>query len=580
MDAYSTNNRPRGFQYVPEDELYRALVASFPYEETSDQLEAIRTVTDDMESSTPMDRVICGDVGFGKTEVALRAAMKAISSGKKVLFLTPTTILADQHYISTRERLEPLGARVALLSRFRTKKEQQQILERMVTGDLDLIVGTHRLLSEDVQFPALGLLIIDEEHRFGVRHKEKIKQLKSSVDVLILTATPIPRTLQQALFGVRDISKIETPPKTRKPIHTFVNYFQWKTIHQALTRELNRNGQVYFLHNDITALPFYVEKISSLFPDASVAMAQGQMKSRDLERIVLDFFNRKVDILVCTTIIESGLDVSNANTIIINDAHNFGLAQLYQIRGRVGRSHRQAFCYLLLPKGRKLSEDAFQRLKAIEQYTSLGSGYDIALRDLEIRGAGNLFGYKQSGHMAAVGFDLYCELLQEAVAETTGKSVTPAEPPKVTVRKNTLLADDYVPLVQDRLYFYQRLARADDPTTVNDIAAELADRFGPLPSAAQALIKTTQLRVLLTGSEVRTIQIEPRRVELKLIADTDTPDQWLNTITEHLQTKQVPYRFKPGRDQQLSLISTTVSMDQSWHTAQVFAELFSVIDPQ
>ncbi len=310
----------------------------------------------------------CGDVGFGKTEVALRAALKAITSSKKVLFLTPTTILADQHYISTTARLEPLGVNVELLSRFKTKQQQKVILEQMLIGSVDLVIGTHRLLSADIKFPELGLLIIDEEHRFGVRHKERLRQLRATVDVLTLTATPIPRTLQQSLLGVRDISRINTAPKARKPIKTFVQYFNWENVRSIINNELARDGQVYYLHNEVASIPFIFNKLSELFPNHIVGVAHGQMNSRQLENTILDFFDEQIDILLCTTIIESGLDVSNANTIVINNAQNFGLAQLYQIRGRVGRSHRQAYCYLMLPAGKTIGKNAAQRLKAIEQF--------------------------------------------------------------------------------------------------------------------------------------------------------------------------------------------------------------------
>jgi len=576
IDAYRARQHPRGFTYEKTNELYDALVASFPYDETEDQRQAIRDVMGDMDRPVPMDRLICGDVGFGKTEVALRAALRAIASGKKVLMLTPTTILADQHFISTRSRLEPLGVRVELLSRFRSPKRQALILEAMMTGQVDMVIGTHRLLSSDVQFPDLGLLIIDEEHRFGVRHKEKLRQLKQSVDVLTLTATPIPRTLQQSLSGIRQISKIDTPPKTRKPIQTEVAYFNWERVERIIRYELDRSGQVYFLHNDILSLPFIAEKTQALFPDARVAIAHGQMKSRELETIILSFFDGSIDVLICTTIIESGLDVANANTIIINEAHRFGLAQLYQIRGRVGRGYRQAFCHLMIPRGRTLGKQAYQRLKAIEQFTSLGSGYNIAVKDLEIRGAGNLFGYKQSGHIAAVGFDLYCKLLQEAVDEALGKS-TDIQPPKIVYQGDAYLSAENVPLVQDRLYFYQRLSSTQSLDDLVDIEVELRDRFGMLPEPAQRLFDITELRVRLTGSPITRIVLSPDSVTIDLngLGLFQSLDQLLQKTTELLVSKGIAYQFLPSRSDALTLKLSTASEKQSFYSAKLFAELYS-----
>jgi transcription-repair coupling factor len=577
VNLYNARNRPRGFRYEPNEELYDALVASFPYDETPDQARAIQDVLRDMERDRPMERLICGDVGFGKTEVALRAIIKAVVSGKKVLFLTPTTILADQHYISATTRLEPLGVRVELLSRFRTKAQQQAILERMAAGTVDVVIGTHRLLSEDVRFPGLGLLIIDEEHRFGVRHKEKLKALKTEVDVLTLTATPIPRTLQQALLGLRDISKIDTPPKTRKPIQTFIKYFDWSLVQRVIEQELRRGGQVYFLHNDIHSMPFYLEQLRRRLPGRAVAMAHGRMRSKQLEEIVLAFFHGDIDVLVCTTIIESGLDVTNANTILINRAYQFGLAQMYQIRGRVGRGHRQAYCYLLLPRGRRLEKEAYLRLKTIEQYTSLGSGYDIALKDLEIRGAGSLFGYQQSGHIAAVGFEMYCRLLQEAVDEITGKPA-PETAPRVTVAAQALLDNRYVPLVQDRLYFYQRLSAATDVNDVDDIREELRDRFGPLPPAADHLITAARHRVALTGSAVAELHIarDSVNVTLRDARPYPTVTDLMKALDQRLVSTVGKYRFVASKNGRLTLTVPVARLEQAFQTASALTELFSV----
>ncbi|MFC1784423.1 transcription-repair coupling factor [Candidatus Neomarinimicrobiota bacterium] len=576
VNLYSSRNIKRGFKYNINNSFMRELEISFPYEETPGQKAAIGAVLSDMEKEFPVDRLICGDVGFGKTEVALRAALKAIISGKKVLFLTPTTILADQHFMSTKGRLEPLGVNIELLSRFKTKKQQQEILEKMLTGNTDLVIGTHRLLSQDVCFPDLGLLIIDEEHRFGVKHKEKFRQMRLTVDVLTLTATPIPRTLQQALFGIRDISKISTPPKTRRPIKTFVQYFNWNNIKSVVNNELVRGGQIYFLHNDIASIPFIHKKLIELFPNHTTGAAHSKMSTKALEGTVLSFFAGDIDILLCTTIIESGLDVANANTIVINRAQNFGLSQLYQIRGRVGRSHRQAYCYLLLPHGKTIGENAHKRLKAIEHFTSLGSGYDISMKDLEIRGAGNLFGYKQSGNIAAVGFEMYCRLLQEAVDESSGNADVRQLPPKISLPINALLGDDYVPLVQDRLYFYQQLSGACDVDAVNKIEEELLDRFGILPESAKNLIYISILRVKLTGTAVTSVFVIGSNLKLRLtdFSPFSSVQVLIATVGEKMTINNFSYLFAPSKDG----FSISIKADNIAHSLKaldLFVELFS-----
>ncbi|MBT4753734.1 MAG: DEAD/DEAH box helicase, partial [Candidatus Marinimicrobia bacterium] len=420
LELYANKNRKRTFRYIEENDIDDALAKSFPFIETPDQQKAISDILTDMNGDSPVDRLICGDVGFGKTEVALRAILKAVLSNKQTTFLCPTTILADQHFITCKERLEPLGVTIGLLSRFKTKKEQGEIIKSLRNGGIDVLIGTHRVLSQDVVIPNLGLLVVDEEHRFGVNHKEKIRTMKQQIDVLTLSATPIPRTLQQSLVGIRDMSLIQTPPRSRKPIETVIRYFDWEAIVLYVEREVSRGGQVYFLHNDIKSLPYFTKKLQNIFPNVSVENIHGQLGSKELESKILSFFKGGIDILVCTTIIESGLDVTNANCIIINDAQNFGLSQLYQIRGRVGRGFNQAHCLLLIPRT-KLEKNAHRRLKTIEQYTSLGSGYDVSMKDLEIRGAGSLFGYKQSGHISTIGFELYCELLKNEVDLVMGK---------------------------------------------------------------------------------------------------------------------------------------------------------------
>lgn len=575
VKLYSSRNRKRGFKYNINNGFMRELEASFPYEETPGQKSAIEAVNSDMEKDFPVDRLICGDVGFGKTEVALRSLLKAIVSGKKVLFLTPTTILADQHFITTRGRLEPLGVQVELLSRFKTKKQQQEILEKMLTGKTDLVIGTHRLLSQDVLFPDLGLLIIDEEHRFGVKHKEKLRHLRSTVDVLTLTATPIPRTLQQSLLGIRDISHINTPPKTRRPIKTFVKYFNWNSVKNVVNNELARGGQVYFLHNDISSIPFILKKLVSLFPNHVTGVAHGKMNTRDLESTVLSFFAGNVDILLCTTIIESGLDVANANTIIINNAQNFGLSQLYQIRGRVGRSYRQAYCYLLLPHGKTIGESAHKRLKAIEHFTSLGSGYNISLKDLEIRGAGNLFGYEQSGKIAAVGFEMYCKLLQEAVDESTGNAEI-LQPPKISMPLDAMLDSNYVALVQDRLYFYQQLSDARDVNAVKEIEAELLDRFSSLPESAKNLMYITKLRAKLTGTAVTNVSVIGSDLTVKLADFTpfSSAQELFKAVEEKMTINNFIYQFAPLKSG-FSISVKAKNLNLSLKAVELFVKLFS-----
>ena len=417
LRGYSNKNILRPFEYVKENDLDNVLSRSFSFIETPDQKKAINKVYSDMNKPSPMDRLICGDVGFGKTEIAIRAIFKAFLSDKLSVFLCPTTILADQHYMTCHDRLTSLGLSVGLLSRFKSKAQQTQIIKDLFNRKIDVLVGTHRILSKDIVLTNLGLLIIDEEHRFGVKDKETIRRIREGVDVLTLTATPIPRTLQQSLVGLKDVSIMLTPPETRKPIITFVKYFDWSLVFSRVEFELSRSGQVYFLNNDISTIPSTVDRLRKRFPNNRIAGASGKMGSKDLEIVVLAFFNGEVDVLVCTTIIESGLDVTNANSIIIRDAQNLGLAQLYQIRGRVGRGYKQGYCHLLIPK-KPLEKSAFRRLRSLEKNTALGSGYNISMEDLEIRGAGSIFGHKQSGHITTVGFQMYCDLLSIEIQRT------------------------------------------------------------------------------------------------------------------------------------------------------------------
>jgi transcription-repair coupling factor (superfamily II helicase) len=442
-----------------------------------------------------MDRLVAGDVGYGKTEVALRAAFKAVGDGYQVAVLVPTTVLAQQHWSTFADRFAPFPARVELLSRFRSPKDQKAVVEGLRRGTVDVVIGTHRLLGKDVEFKNLGLLVVDEEHRFGVAHKERMKQLRASVDVLALTATPIPRTLYMSLSGARDMSVIESPPLNRLPVETFVRRFNKVVIKEALERELERGGQVFFVHNRVQSLPSMARFIQELVPDARVIMAHGQMRERELEATMVRFVSGQADVLVSTAIVESGLDIPASNTIIVNRADRFGLAQLYQLRGRVGRERQQAYAYLLVPADGRVDEQAQRRLRALQELTELGSGFKLALRDLEIRGAGNLLGPEQHGHIAAVGYDLYAKLLAEAVRELGGERATPAVEPVVSVAAEGFLPDDYVTEVNQRLAFYKRLTGAIGEADIDDLAAELTDRFGPPPEPVVQLLDIVRLRV-------------------------------------------------------------------------------------
>ena len=479
----------------PDTPWQRELEDSFEYQETRDQQQAIDEVKRDMERPVPMDRLLVGDVGFGKTEIAVRAAFKAVQSGRQAAVLVPTTLLAQQHTQTFRDRYGPFPVRVETLSRFLTPAQTREVLRGLQTGEVDVVVGTHRMLSADVSFKRLGLLVIDEEQRFGVRHKESIKSLKADVDVLTLTATPVPRTLEMSLTGIRDMSLLETPPADRQPILTYVGEQADRPAAEAIRRELLREGQVFYVHNRVADIEHVAERVRSLVPEARVAVAHGQMDEGTLERAVLDFADYRYDVLVCTTIIESGIDMPTVNTLVVDRADRLGLGQLHQIRGRVGRAGRRAYAYLFHPVDQVLSEEAYERLKTIGEATQLGSGYRIAMRDLEIRGAGNLLGEAQSGHIAAVGYDLYCRLVNEAVAELRGETVP--EPPEVTIEVpgDAHIPADYIGREAARLEAYRRLAAASELAELADIRAEWIDRFGPVPAPAEALLSIGRLRV-------------------------------------------------------------------------------------
>jgi transcription-repair coupling factor (superfamily II helicase) len=518
LDLYARRQLAAGFAIPPDTPWQRELESSFLYEDTPDQRRATDEVKRDLERPRPMDRLLVGDVGYGKTEVAVRAAFKVAQAGKQVAVLVPTTILAEQHGRTLRERLADYPVRVEVLSRFRATREAAAILARVSAGEVDVVIGTHRLLSRDVVFKDLGLLVVDEEHRFGVKHKERLKALKLAVHVLTLTATPIPRTLHLSLAGLRDLTLLETAPKDRSPVLTFVEPWDDALLEEALARELDRGGQVYFVHNRIETIATIAERVRRLAPRARVAVAHGQTKESELEAVMGRFVAGEVDILVSTMIVESGLDVPNANTMIVDRADRFGLAQLYQLRGRVGRSHRRAYCYLLVPD--LMDAAAEERLRVLEHHTDLGAGYRIALRDLEIRGAGNLLGRQQSGHAHAVGFDMYLRWLQDAVAQLKGEQGTPRgalPPPEVVMDLPAHLPDAYVTSDAAKLDLYRRLARAQQPCEIAGVREELRDRFGPVPPEAERLLLVAELRALgaVAGVESILVHGDEARVQFR-----------------------------------------------------------------
>lgn len=500
--------------FSPGGEDLKEFEATFEYEETPDQMQAIEDVQADLDQEKPMDRLICGDVGFGKTEVALRAAFRVMMDGKQVAVLVPTTVLAQQHFQNFTRRFAPYPLRIEMLSRFRSPAQQKEILRDLAQGKIDLIIGTHRLLQGDVIFKDLGLLVIDEEHRFGVRHKERLKQMKANVDVLTLTATPIPRTLQMSLGGIRDLSVIQTPPEDRLPIRTYITEFDEDIIQEAIRRELRRGGQIFFVHNRVQSIPAMEKFLRRLVPEARIGIAHGQMAERDLERVMWAFLQKEIDLLLTTTIIESGLDFPAANTIIINRADKLGLAQMYQLRGRVGRSKERAYAYLLIPGLAVISSDARKRLEALKEVTELGSGFKLAMHDLEIRGAGNLLGDAQSGHIAAVGFDMYLQILEEAVRELKGEEIVVEVEPEIDLPLPAYIPADYIADVNQRLVFYRRLSTAKSEAEINEVVEELKDRFGPLPSVLENLLEILHLKLLLKRGQIRRLALEKGKVVL------------------------------------------------------------------
>lgn len=544
LAIYARRKSGPGRAFGPDTAWQRELEAAFLYQETQDQLRAIAEVKADMESPRPMDRLLCGDVGYGKTEVAVRAAFKAVMDGTQAAVLAPTTVLAEQHYLTFKERMADFPVRIEMLSRFRKPSEQKAVVKAVREGEVDILIGTHRILQNDVKFKNLGLLVVDEEQRFGVVHKERIKKLCYSVDVLTMTATPIPRTLHMSLLGVRDVSNIETPPKDRLAVLTEVVPWDERKIQEAVLREVERGGQVFFLHNRVQSINAMAAMLQRLLPGVEIVTAHGQMEPRELERAMLAFNSRRYDLLLATTIIESGLDMPNVNTIIINRADRFGLAQLYQLRGRVGRSNRRAYAYLMVPKGGRINETARKRLRLIEELSELGSGFKLALRDLEIRGAGNLLGREQHGHMMSVGFELYCQLLEEAVRELRGLTPIPQIDVRIETDRQAAIPADYVEEGDERIAFYRRLNRADEPEAVDAMAEELRDRFGPLPEPAQRLLDIARLR--LAAAKLGADRLEWRGSQIRLWWP-EGRDPSRQTLEHLIRSMALPLEFVAGK---------------------------------
>jgi len=525
LDLYAAREVTTGFAFCEDSLWQQELEASFPYMETPDQIEAIMTVKEDMEKAKPMDRLICGDVGYGKTEIALRAAFKAVMDNKQVAILVPTTVLAQQHFITFTERLQTFPLRVEMLSRFCPPEKEREILEGLANGTVDICIGTHRLLQKDIIFKDLGVVIIDEEQQFGVVQKEKLRRMRREVDTLALSATPIPRTLHMSLTGIRDMSIVETPPEERLSVQTYVGVYDATLVRQVVLRELERNGQVFFVHNRVQSIAWAASKLQDLVPEARIAIAHGRMPEEQLEKVMTDFIAGKYDILVTTTIIQLGLDMPNVNTLIIDRADRFGLAQLYQLRGRVGRGINQAYAYFFFDEGKQLTPQADKRLRTILEATELGSGFGIAMKDLEIRGAGNLLGVRQSGHIAALGFDLYCQLLAEAVEELKAKKTGEArksvivgeekELPSISLPLAAHIPEEYVSNLNTRLSLYHRLARVEHIEEVEDMAKEFKDRFGPLPWPVDNLLYMVKIKVLAARAEVSSVSTQGRQIVIK-----------------------------------------------------------------
>ena len=520
IELYAKRRQAVGYKFSKDTVWQKEFEDAFPYQETDDQLRCIEEVKADMESERPMDRLLCGDVGYGKTEVAIRAAFKAVMDGKQVAYLVPTTILAQQQYESFKERMTNYPVKVNVLNRFKTTKEKNEILRQLRNGELDIIIGTHRIIQKDIQFKDLGLLIIDEEHRFGVTHKEKIKKLKENIDVLTMTATPIPRTMHMSIVGIRDMSVIYEPPQNRRPVQTYVLEYDEEVIREAILKELERNGQVFYLFNRVEGIERKASEISNMIPEARVAVAHGKMSGTELENIMADFIEKNIDVLICTTILETGIDIPNANTIIIEDADRLGLAQLYQIRGRVGRSDKAAYAYITYRKNKLLAEASEKRLKAIKEFTEFGSGFKIALRDLEIRGAGNILGPEQHGHMEAVGYEMYCKLLDEAVKEARGEKVEPEVDTQIDLKITAYIPSSYIENINQKIEVYQDIANLEKEEQISEIIDELIDRYGDIPKEVSSLLDVARIKILARSLKILSVTQKGDNIVLEF----DNPD--------------------------------------------------------
>ena len=543
IELYAKRQKMAGFAFSKDTTWQKEFEDDFEYVETDDQLRCIDEVKKDMEKPRPMDRLLCGDVGYGKTEVAIRAAFKAVMDQKQVAYLVPTTVLANQQYESFKKRMEKYPIRIEVLNRFKTKKEQEEIVKKVKLGEIDILIGTHRILSKDVDFKDLGLLIIDEEHRFGVKDKEKIKELKNNIDVLTMTATPIPRTLHMSVVGIRDMSVIYEPPQNRRPVQTYVLEYDDEVIREAITKELEREGQVFYLYNKVDTIIKKADEISKLVPEAKVAVAHGKMTGREIEEIMQDFIDKKINVLVCTTILESGIDIPNANTIIVENADRLGLAQLYQIRGRVGRSDKQAYAYITYRKDKLLSEVADKRLRAIKEFTEFGSGFKIAMRDLEIRGAGSILGEYQHGHMEQVGYDMYCKLLDEVVKEMKGIEVTEDVDVQIELNVSSYIPDDFISDSTQKIEIYQNIALCKTEDDIADVTDEIIDRYGSLPKEIEKLLDIARIRNMAREKNINKIVQRDDRVVFyfdEKTFDFNTVDKLINLYVNRI-------RFSPAK---------------------------------
>jgi transcription-repair coupling factor (superfamily II helicase) len=555
LNLYARRKYEKGFVFSPVDSYFHDFEGGFEYEETTDQVKAIEDVLADMYQPIPMDRLICGDVGYGKTEVALRGSFLAVNNGKQVAMLVPTTILAEQHYATFSKRYERYPINIACLSRFRPIREQRQIIAHLKAGKLDIVIGTHRLLQKDIAFKDLGLLVVDEEQRFGVSHKEKLKKLKQNVDVLALTATPIPRTLHMSLVGIRDISIISTPPEFRQSIITYVSEFNPELIAEGIRKELQRHGQIFFVHNNIQSISKIARRLQQWVPEVRLDIAHGRMSENDLEQVMYRFLNKEFDMLVCTTIIESGLDIPSANTIIVNRADRFGLAQIYQLRGRVGRSDEQAYAYLIIPHESVLTKDAQKRLKVLMEHSDLGSGFQIAMNDLRIRGGGTILGASQSGHIAAVGYDMFLKLMENAVAEIKGETRLEPLDPEINFRMSAFLSDSYIPDIDQRMAAYRRLARMTELKEIADFKNELIDRYGKLPEEANNLLFKIMLKILSKKAGVARLDLAGRQMHLQF---SQAHLKNTEALVDMIQAAPGRYELTPG-----SILKVKLANEQS-----------------